>query len=197
MPDVSSDLPPDRDAAQVAEELAKRLHAAGCDFAIGGALALGYWTQARGTLDVDVTLFLPPSEITACVRLLQKIDCQFNASKAQTSLIQYGFCQVTFLDFRVDVFLPFVEFHDVAKARRRKVPLGKQQVFVWDAESLCVFKMMFFRRKDLADVESILRTQGPSLDQAWVEKSLVDMYGQRDPRISQWRELVAETRPDE
>jgi hypothetical protein len=160
MPDVSSDLPPDRDAANVAEELAARLHAADCDYAIGGALALGYWTQARGTLDVDVTLFLPPAEISACVRLLQKLDCQFNATKAQQSLRQHGFCQVRFLDFRVDVFLPFVDFHEVAKPRRKKVPLGNQQVFVWDAESLCVFKMMFFRRKDLADVEAMLKTQG-------------------------------------
>ena len=64
--------------------------------------------------------------------------------------------------------------------------------FVWDAETLCVFKMMFFRRKDLTDIESILLAQGASLDRPWVEKSLIDLYGQRDPRIGQWRELVAE-----
>jgi hypothetical protein len=73
------------------------------------------------------------------------------------------------------------------------MPLGAREAYVWDAETLCVFKMMFFRRKDLADVEAILRSQGPALDHDWVEQQLLAMYGQRDPRISQWRELVAET----
>lgn len=53
--------------------------------------------------------------------------------------------------------------------------------------------MMFFRRKDLADLESILLTQGASLDRSWIEQQLIAMYGQRDPRIGQWRELAAES----
>jgi hypothetical protein len=55
---------------------------------------------------------------------------------------------------------------------------------------------MFFRRKDLADVESILRVQGANLDLSWIESQLIEMYGSRDPRISQWKELVDETREE-
>ena len=55
---------------------------------------------------------------------------------------------------------------------------------------------MFFRRKDLADVESILRTQGGNLDLMWVKSQLIKMYGNRDPRVSQWNELVDETRTE-
>lgn len=47
------------DSAQIALDLAAALEAAHCEYAIGGAIALGYWAQPRGTLDVDVTLFLP------------------------------------------------------------------------------------------------------------------------------------------
>ena len=83
-------------------------------------------------------------------------------------------------------------FYEIAKARRRTVPIGSQQAFIWDAETLCVFKMMFFRRKALADVEAILRAQGSSLDREWIAKSLLELYGERDSRISQWRELVDE-----
>jgi hypothetical protein len=50
--------------------------------------------------------------------------------------------------------------------------------------------MMFFRRKDLADVEQILRMGGSELDRDWVLEQLIDLYGQRDPRIAQWRDLV-------
>ena len=63
----------------------------------------------------------------------------------------------------VDVFLPLVPFYEAARARRRRVELGDQSIMVWDAESLSVFKMMFFRRKDLADIEQILRRRALTL----------------------------------
>ena len=63
---------------------------------------------------------------------------------------------------------------------------------IWDAETLCVFKMMFFRRKDLADVEQLLRMGGDTLDRDWVRTQLLDIYGGRDPRISQWDDLAGE-----
>jgi hypothetical protein len=60
----------------------------------------------------------------------------------------------------------------VPRAARRRVPAdgsdlrsrqdasssdaaGECHAYVWDAETLCVFKMTFFRRKDLADVEAV------------------------------------------
>jgi hypothetical protein len=52
--------------------------------------------------------------------------------------------------------------------------------------------MMFFRQKDLVDIQSILRSQGESLDRAWIGNCLLQLYGARDPRTSRWRELVAE-----
>jgi hypothetical protein len=52
--------------------------------------------------------------------------------------------------------------------------------------------MMFFRRKDIADVEQILRTQGKELDRGWIHERLLELYSARDPRISQWQELVNE-----
>ncbi|NLS97376.1 MAG: hypothetical protein GXX96_34995 [Planctomycetaceae bacterium] len=57
---------------------------------------------------------------------------------------------------------------------------------------MTVFKMMFFRRKDVADVEQILRTQGAQLDRTWVRNQLADMYGARDPRLAAWEDLVRE-----
>lgn len=73
--------------------------------------------------------------------------------------------------------------------------MGGTEVYIWDAETLCVFKMMFFRRKDLADVESILQSQRENLDRAWIEERLIEMFGERNRRVSQWRELVAEYSP--
>jgi hypothetical protein len=180
------------DSAQVALELAAALEAATCEYAIGGAIALGYWAQPRGTLDVDVTLFLPPSQPSQCVRLLQSIGCDLRASSAISSLQEHGYCEVTMLGHRLDVFLPTIDFYGHAKQRRKRVSLGDRSILVWDAETLCIFKMMFFRRKDLADIEQIMRVQGAALDRDWILNRLKEIYGARDPRISQWGELAHE-----
>lgn len=192
MPDDERNVPVDRDSYQVAEELAAQLEAAGCEYALGGAIALGFWAEARGTLDVDVTLFLPLGDPSRCMQLLEKIGCQLDRRRTEETLNEHGFCQVQFQGIRLDVFLPMTDFYETAKGRRREVPIGSRQAFIWDAETLCVFKMMFFRQKDLVDIESILRSQGGSLDRDWIEKRLLEIYGQRDPRISRWQELAAQ-----
>jgi hypothetical protein len=185
---------PDRlpNAVAVAAQLAKELESRRQQYAIGGAIALSYWGAPRGTVDVDLTLYLPPEQPAECIGLLQDIGCQFSGAEARASLGEHGFCRATFAGLRVDVFLPIAPFYEAARLRRKRLELGNQPVMVWDAESLTVFKLMFFRRKDLADIEQILRAQGPRFDRAWVREQLAGMYGARDPRLSAWDDLVRE-----
>ena len=183
-------------AAVVAGQLAEQLELRGQEYAIGGAIALGYWGVPRGTVDVDLTVYLPPERPTECIRLLQDVGCVVSADEAAESLRQHGFCRATFAGMRLDIFLPIIPFYEAARARRKQLILANQPVMVWDAESLAVFKMMFFRRKDLADVEQILRTQGAQFDRHWVREQLAAMYGGRDPRLSQWDNLVREVPPN-
>lgn len=182
-------------AAEVAQELAQALEQRGQEYALGGAIALGYWGTPRGTVDVDVTVFVSPREPASCVQLLREIGCQVDTAEAMGLLQEHGFCHARYRGVRVDVFLPIVPFYGEARRRRARVRLGDQDIMVWSAEVLAVFKMMFFRRKDLADVEEILRVQGESLDRNWIRSQLVEMYGRRDPRISYWDELCAEIGP--
>jgi hypothetical protein len=70
--------------------------------------------------------------------------------------------------------------------------LGDQAIWIWDAETLAVFKMMFFRRKDVADIEQILQAQGPQLDRPWIRAQIVEIHGARDPRVAQWDEISQE-----
>lgn len=193
MPDRPANPLTDPDSYQVAEELAARLEAAHCDYALGGAIALGFWSEPRGTLDVDVTLYLPLDDPRRCTLLLEQIGCVLDQQRTETMLTEHTFCQVQFLGMRLDVFLPMSSFYELAKARRREVPMGNRRAYIWDAETLCVFKMMFFRLKDFVDIQSMLRSQGPSLDRDWIRTALLDLYGKWDPRINQWDELVAET----
>ncbi len=190
-PAVSNRDNPSLDAVQVAQRLAAALADHDCECSFGGAIALGFWSQPRGTLDVDVTLFMAPDQPTACVRLLQSIGCTLKSDHAIQSIAEHGFCQVEFHGRRVDVFLPTTPFYELARKRRQTVQLGEQAIQIWDAETLCVFKMMFFRRKDVADIEQLLRVQ-KNLDRDWVLQQLTAIYGSRDPRIIQWQELINE-----
>ena len=187
MSEASSNVP---GVVEVARRLASSLDALGCEYAFGGAIALGFWTSPRGTLDVDITLFLPVDQPSACIRVLQQIGCEVNASVATQSLVEHAYCQVALAGRRVDVFLPLIPFYEEARQRRKIVPLVEQPIFIWDAATLCVFKMMFFRRKDIADVEQILQTHLAPADREWVLEKLMDLYGGRDPRVAEWHELV-------
>ncbi|MCA9078800.1 MAG: hypothetical protein KDA93_27500 [Planctomycetaceae bacterium] len=59
---------------------------------------------------------------------------------------------------------------------------------------MAIFKMMFFRPQDLVDVENMLKTPSTEIDLNLVREQLVDIFGQRDPRISNWDEIVSRTR---
>jgi predicted nucleotidyltransferase len=189
VPDSPANLPP---VTTVAAELARRLDRAHCEYALGGAIALAYWSEPRGTVDVDVSLFISAVDPSQTIDVLRRINAEFDASSVQTSIETHGFCRVRFMGRVLDVFLPIAMIYEPGRLRRQRVNIDGYEAMIWDAETLCVFKMMFFRRKDLADLESILLTQGAALDRSWIEQQLIAMYGQRDPRIGQWRELVAE-----
>jgi hypothetical protein len=183
------DNKPAHDAVDIALELSRYFSEHHHEYALGGALALGYWAAPRGTVDLDVTLYLSSSDPDDCVSVLQDAGCELGRTDAMLSLREHGFCRVARRGFQVDVFMPTIPFYELAKSRRRCVLLDGQTVYIWDAETLCVFKMMFFRLKDLADVEQILRVQ-QQLDRRWVHNQLVQIYGDRDPRITRWNDLI-------
>jgi hypothetical protein len=188
MADNSSPLTP----TDVAKKLAAALETHGQDYALGGAIALSFWGFPRGTIDVDLTLFLPVSRSQECVQLMGDIGCDIEVVSALALLREHGFCRAAFGGLRVDVFLSSIPFYEEARQRRSRKPIDGQDVWIWDAETLAVFKMMFFRLKDLADLEQIIRSRGSQLDRVWIRQHLESMYGGRDPRLTRWDELVAD-----
>jgi hypothetical protein len=189
MPDPT-ELSPEPTATAV--QLAKALDDVGIDYAVGGAIALTFWSEPRATVDVDITLFWPDTDYARALDMLQTMGCEFQRRRALETIYEYGFCKTDRNGVRVDVFFPMMPFISQARDRRERVTLGGQPLTVWKAEPLAVLKMMFFRRKDLADVEQLIRIQGNQLDRNWVRAQLVEIFGARDPRIPAWDELVAE-----
>jgi hypothetical protein len=179
------------DIPGIAVRLGQALDAVHVDYALGGAIALAFAGEPRATVDVDVTLFLPASNPDDCLAVLDQIGCSYERDEAVQFLTEHGYCRTMRDGVRVDVFLPTIPFYEAARQRRVQVLLRGHDVQVWSPEVLAVFKMMFFRRKDLADVERIIHIQG-QLDRVWVRGQLVEIFGARDPRIPAWDELVAE-----
>jgi hypothetical protein len=54
-------------AAAIARQLAEQLELRHQEYAVGGAIALGYWGTPRGTVDVDLTVYLPADKPSDCI----------------------------------------------------------------------------------------------------------------------------------
>jgi hypothetical protein len=53
-----------------------------------------------------------------------------------------------------------------------------------------VFKLLFFRGKDVVDLERLVAVRD-ELDRAYVRRWIVDMMGDADERVRRWDEIVA------
>jgi hypothetical protein len=94
---------------------------------------------------------------------------------------------------RVDVFVPAIAFYAAMQARRRRVVLPGRPIDIVGPEDLVTLKMLFFRRKDLADVEAVLRHPPTGFDLQGVRRNLVEMAGDDDERIREWDAIVRDT----
>jgi hypothetical protein len=93
-------------------------------------------------------------------------------------------------EYRVDVFVPSVPFYDEALRRRVRSRIAGRDTWILSADTLAVFKMLFYRPKDVADVGRLLEIQR-GLDTAFVRRWLIEMLGPDDERIATWDRLVA------
>ena len=59
------------------------------------------------------------------------------------------------------------------------------------AEATVVFKLLFYRAKDLVDIEKLVAVQGEDLDRAYIRGWMVDMMGNDDERVDEWDDIVA------
>lgn len=180
-------------AAEVARRVADALDAHELRYAIGGALALAYYAPPRATVDVDVNIFVSPwKDLDSALAVLRTVG--FEPDEPHEAVVRRATGEGQFRGvvdgLRVDVFVPAIELYAELESRRREVTLLGKPLWILGPEDTCVLKMMFFRRKDLADVEAVLRDQGEALDRVFVRSKLVGLVGEDDPRVKTWDEIV-------
>ena len=159
----------------------RELRAAGLDHAFGGALALAWCTQqARGTIDVDVNVFVPVERADEAIAALP--DAIATPDDDRATLRRDGQVRLWWERTPVDVFLNTTAFHDEVATRVRWEPFAGSQLPFLACRDLAVFKAFFDRTKDWADLEA-MRDAG-TLDVAAVAGVLVAHLGADDPRVA-------------
>lgn len=166
-------------------ELHDGLDAEGIHHAFGGAFALLWCTgEPRTTVDIDLNIFVPPTETR---RVLDALPDEVMATDEEaTALMTEGQCRLMFDGIPVDIFLDTTRFHEDLRLHVKEHLLVERKLPFLGCNDLAVFKAFFNRRKDWADIEEMLRAD--QLDVAYVSGILTEYLGPDDERL---RELLA------
>ena len=188
---------PALDAAEAGTRIARALEAAGIDHAIGGALALGVHGVPRGTLDVDLNVFVSEERLGEVFDVLRAVGVAVDPVSATNAARAQGMFIGNLDGMRIDVFVPSIPFsHEAGRTRVRIAsPDGGSDWFL-SAEALAVFKLLFARPKDFVDLERLIAVQGAALDRAYVRRWIADMMGEDDERVLRWDALTREAGGD-
>jgi hypothetical protein len=185
----------ERGAAEAAQRIADALEAAGLPHAIGGALALAVAGVPRGTIDVDVNVFVAADRVGEVIGALRSLGVAVDAAAAVEQAERDGMLVGRWDGMRIDVFLPSIPFaHEAARTRVRVTDDTGWSGWFLAAEAIAVFKLLFFRGKDVVDLERLVAVRD-DLDRAYVRRWMVDMMGEGDERVRRWDQMVARLAP--
>jgi hypothetical protein len=179
-------------APALARLLADQLERAGIPYAVGGALALAVWGFPRATNDVDLDIFVAPENLDPVFDALIAAGCDVERLAARESASERGDFKVRLHGMRIDVFVPSIPLYESAARRIREALLEGRPAWFLSPEDLATFKFLFFRTKDILDVERLLLFGGATFDRDYVRRWLVDLVGDDDERVARWDRLVSE-----
>ena len=153
--------------------------------AFGGAIALAYWTRdPRGTNDIDVNVFVPASDAERVLRALPDGIAQPEGTAA--TIARDGQIRLFWDETPVDLFFDYVPVHEEAARNRRTVPFEGTRIPVLGPTELAVFKVMFDRTRDWADVEAMLEAGTLDLDALRAAlRRLIDADDERFARLDE------------
>jgi hypothetical protein len=166
--------------------IAEALEKSGLPWALGGALALAYATEEpRGTRDIDVNVFVPA---TRCRTVFDALPDGVRCSDADVQEAQrVDQVRLWWDDTPIDLFFSAGPFHDGVARRRQTVPFEGRHIRILCAEDLAVFKAMFDRTKDWADIEAM--ADHGALDCRLAATRLQQLLGD-DARVAKLRSLA-------
>ena len=155
--------------------------------AFGGAIALAYWTlDPRGTNDIDLNIFVPASESSTALGALPRGVTR--PEGIVEAIAADGQVRLWWDETPIDLFFDYVPVHADAARHSRTVPFAGTSIPVLGPVELAVFKVMFDRTRDWADIEAMVSASTLDLDA--VRMTLAGMLESGDPRLDRLDEAV-------
>lgn len=155
--------------------------------AFGGALALAWCTQqARGTIDIDINLFV--SHLQAD-RVLEHLTPHIGVTDEHRRAIAVdGQTRLWWDKTPVDLFFNTTDFHAQVATRTRTERFGGHDIAFLACPDLAVFKAFFDRPQDWVDLQKM--AEAGSFDVETAVDAITHYLGGDDPRVERLRQLA-------
>jgi hypothetical protein len=186
-----------RAIGEVVLDIDDELTTLGVRHVFGGALALAFYAEPRGTVDIDINVGVPYESRWALLAHFAELGWHVDERQGEavpaagTRLRQIGETIV------IDLFFSFDDYHDDVLDRAVVKPFihagSRRELRFLSAEDLTVFKISFGRPKDWVDIEAMLAA-GTPVDPDYVERQLVRFKGPTAyPAAARFRALAQVT----
>jgi hypothetical protein len=153
--------------------------------AFGGAIALAWCAEPRGTIDVDVNVFVPADQADVIV---EQLPAAIQRTSEDLALLERdGQARLWWDRTAIDLFFNTTEFHEQAAGRAHWEPFAGMDIPFLACRDLAVFKAFFNRGKDWIDLQAM--ADAGALDRQAVLGVLVDYLGGTDERVDRLRAL--------
>jgi len=176
--------------------IARALEQARIPHAFGGAIALAYYAAPRGTEDIDVNVFLEAEAAGTCLEELERLEIESPAADRDVRDHQMV---LSWEHTPIHVCFSYDPFHERCRARARRVPFAEGEIWILSAEDITIFKAIYDRPKDRAEVREVLLCMGERMDVVYTIGWLKRILGREDARVTRFQEaaagLVAEINP--
>jgi hypothetical protein len=171
--------------------LARALDGARVPHAFGGALALAYYGTPRGTVDIDLNVFLPAERAAPVLAVLAELGVAAPGEAQLREIAERGQTRLRWDGTPLDLFFSYDALHESATKRKRSVPFGDGvAIAILSAEDLAIFKALFDRAKDWTDLREMLFAQGPRFDADYALRWLRRILAPDDLRLARFAALV-------
>jgi hypothetical protein len=161
--------------------------------AFGGAIALAYWIRdPRGTDDIDINVFVTAED---AAKVLAALPDGISQPEGTVEAIgRDGQVRLFWDETPIDLFFQYAPIHEQAADNRQTVTFLGRSIPILGPNELAVFKIMFDRTLDWADIENML-AHG-AIDEKAVVEALRPMIPENDHRFQRFEEAGHQPRSD-
>jgi len=166
----------------VFERIASALDQAGIDYMLSGSFAAAYYGAARSTQDIDFVIDATPAQLRSFIGSLPAsqyyadLDAALEAHQRESMFNVID--QAT--GWKIDLIIRKSRPYSQEEFRRRKrATLHGAALFLTTAEDAIISKLEWAKLaqspRQIEDVAAILRAQGQTLDQSYLQKWVAEL----------------------